>query len=114
MGILSHLSSLVSVKENVVNIKGGSNERLVVGGGDLLRTSNGRSERLHSPQALANGTEVNVDLDFVVLYEPLYTPPFGVFIGISAIDQITEIVPGTRLYLKLSSYAINILKPISI
>jgi len=35
VGVLGHASALISVKENVVNVKGGRYKRLVVGGGDL-------------------------------------------------------------------------------
>ena len=90
MGILSHLSSLVSVEEDVVNIKRSGNKGLVVSTGNSVTSSSGGGEVLHGPQALANRTEINVDLDFVVLYEPLCTPPFGVFIGIFAIDQTAK------------------------
>ena len=66
MGVLSHLSALVSVQEDEINVDRGGNERLLVSTGNRLRSRSG-SERLNSPQALTNRSEVNVDLDLVVL-----------------------------------------------
>ena len=66
MGVLSHLSALVSVQEDEIDIDGGGNKRLLVSIGDGLRSSSG-DKRLNSPQALTNRSEVNVDLDLVVL-----------------------------------------------
>ena len=66
MGVLGHLSALVSIQEDEIDIDGGGNKRLLVSIGDGLRSSRG-SERLNSPQALTNRSEVNVDLDLVVL-----------------------------------------------
>jgi len=66
MGILSHLSALISIQEDEINVDRSSNKRLLVSSGDRLRTRSG-SERLNSPQALTNRSEVNVDLDLVVL-----------------------------------------------
>jgi len=67
MGVLGHLSALVSIQEDEVNIDRGGNKGLLVGSGDSLGGSRGIRERLNSPQALTNGSEVNVDLDLVVL-----------------------------------------------
>jgi hypothetical protein len=66
MGVLSHLATLISVQEHVINVERGGNQRLVVGGGNLEGTGAGVEGR-HSPQALVDGTDVEVDLDLVVL-----------------------------------------------
>jgi hypothetical protein len=66
MGVLGHLSALIGIQEDEINVDRCGNERLLVSSGDRLRTRSG-SERLNSPQALANRSEVNVDLDLVVL-----------------------------------------------
>jgi hypothetical protein len=66
MGVLCHLSALVSIQEDEIDVDRGSNKRLLVSSGDGLR-SRSSSQRLNSPQALANRSEVNVDLDLVVL-----------------------------------------------
>jgi hypothetical protein len=117
MRVLGELSALISIKEDIVDVKGGSNKGLLVSLGNSDGTGGGGSQSSDGPEALTNRTEIDVDLDFVVLYEPLNTPPFGVFIGIFVTDQqlhITKTWPGARLYLKLSSYVISTLKPISI
>jgi hypothetical protein len=79
VGVLGHSASLVSVKEDVVNIERSSNQRLIVGNGGRDGASNrvltGRtSVRVgvavqcgNSPQALINRSDIKVDLDFVVL-----------------------------------------------
>jgi len=66
MGVLGHLSALVSIQEDEIDVDGGGNKRLLISSGDGLRSRSG-SERLNSPQALTNRSEVNVDLDLVVL-----------------------------------------------
>ena len=66
MRVLGHLSALVSIQEDEINIDRGGNKRLLVSRSNGLRSSRG-SERPNSPQALANRSEVNVDLDLVVL-----------------------------------------------
>jgi hypothetical protein len=66
MGVRGHLSALVSIQEDEINIDRGGNKRLLVGSGDRL-SSRGGSQRLNSPQALTNRSEVNVDLNLVVL-----------------------------------------------
>ena len=85
VGVLGHLAALIRVKENVVNIEGGGHERLLVGVRHRLGARSS-SEGLHGPEALTNGAEIDVNLNFVVLYEPRITPPFGVFIGRSHFD----------------------------
>jgi hypothetical protein len=66
VGVLRHLSTFISVKEDIVYVEGSSNEGLVVGSGnfDGARVS---SEGTNSPEALINRTDIKVDLDFVVL-----------------------------------------------
>jgi len=66
VGVLGHLSALISVEEDVIDIERGSNKRLLVGIGN--RDSSPRGDELtYSPEALTNGAEVEVDLDLVVL-----------------------------------------------
>ena len=67
VGVLCHLSALVSIQEDEVNVDRCGNKGLLVSSGDSLRNTSGIIQRLNSPQALANGSEVNVDLDLVVL-----------------------------------------------
>ena len=66
MRVLGHLAALISVKEDIVDVKGSSNKRLLVSGG--YRYSSGSSSKgAYSPQALTDGAEINVNLDLVVL-----------------------------------------------
>jgi hypothetical protein len=65
MGVLGHLTTLISVQEYIIYIERSGNERLVVGVGDLLRTS--ASKLRNCPQALINRAQVKVDLNLVVL-----------------------------------------------
>jgi uncharacterized membrane protein len=73
MGVLSHTSALIGIQEDVVNIERGGNERLVVGSVDATTSGRGSrvrvaaAERTDSPQALIDGTNIEVDFDFVVL-----------------------------------------------
>ena len=70
MGVLSHTSALISVQEDVVDVERGSDERLVVGGVDTAtvgRVAGAAAEGADSPQALINGTNIEVNLDLVVL-----------------------------------------------
>jgi hypothetical protein len=68
MGVGGHLSALVSIQEDEINIDRGGNKGLLVGSGDRLRSRVGSSSQgLNSPQALTNRSEVNVDLNLVVL-----------------------------------------------
>jgi hypothetical protein len=66
VGILGHLAALVGIKEDIVNVQRSSNKRLLVCGADRLGTR-GTSKVLDGPEALANGAEINVNLDLVVL-----------------------------------------------
>uniref|UniRef100_A0A6C0B2C9 Uncharacterized protein n=1 Tax=viral metagenome TaxID=1070528 RepID=A0A6C0B2C9_9ZZZZ len=65
VGVLCHLAALIRVKEDVVDVEGGSNKRLLVGRGS--RDGSRRGKAGNSPEALANRTEVNVNLDLVIL-----------------------------------------------
>jgi len=71
VGVLGHTTTLISVKEHVIHIQGGSNQGLVVSDGSRHRLAGtgiaGAVEGGHSPQALVNGADVKVDLDLVVL-----------------------------------------------
>jgi hypothetical protein len=81
--VLGHTTTLVSVKEDVVNVEGSSYKRLVVGNcGGLGARYLAAVKGSDSPQALINRANIKVNLYFVVLYETTFTPPFGVFIGI--------------------------------
>jgi hypothetical protein len=66
VGVGRHLSALISVKEDEINVDGGSNKGLLVSLGDRDR-SRGGSNVIDSPQALTNGSEVDVNLDLVIL-----------------------------------------------
>ena len=66
VGVLGHLAALIGVKEDVVNVQGSGNQRLLVSGRHGLVVSIG-AEGLDGPQALTDGAEVNVDLHLVVL-----------------------------------------------
>lgn len=86
VGVLGHLSALIGIQEDEINVDGGGNKGLLVGSGDGLRGGVGDiGQSLDSPQALTNRSEIDVNLDFVILYIT-YTPPFGVFIGIFVFD----------------------------
>ncbi len=68
VGVLGHLAALVGVEEDEVDIDGGSNKGLLVGSGDSHRGGRtGGGEGGHGPEALANGAEIDVNLDFVIL-----------------------------------------------
>jgi len=68
VGVLGHSAALIGIQEDIVNIEGSGNKRLVVGSGDLTRTrASGAVKSTNSPQALINGADVKVDLDLVVL-----------------------------------------------
>jgi hypothetical protein len=70
--VLSHTSALISVKEYLVDIERGSNQRLIVGVVDTATDGGvssvvGAVKRTNSPQALIDGTDIKVDLDLVIL-----------------------------------------------
>jgi hypothetical protein len=60
MGVLCHLSALIGIKEDIVNVERSSYQRLLVSLGGTAVTGNGE-------KAFTDRTEVNVDLDLVVL-----------------------------------------------
>ena len=66
VGVLGHAPALVGVEEHIVNIQRSGNEGLIVGGIDFGGTG-GCGQRADSPEALVDGADVEVDLDFVVL-----------------------------------------------
>ena len=67
VGVLGHTPTLIGVEEDVVDVEGGGDEGLVVGGSDFGGIAGGAVEAGHGPQALLDGTDVKVDLDLVVL-----------------------------------------------
>jgi hypothetical protein len=70
VGILSHTSALISVQEDIVDVEGCSNQRLVISGVDATtfgKIATGAVKRTDSPQALVNRTNIEVNLDFVIL-----------------------------------------------
>jgi len=67
VGVLCHTATLISVQEDVVHIEGRGNEGLVVSVGDTLAGTIRGGQITNSPQALINGTNIQVNLDFVVL-----------------------------------------------
>jgi hypothetical protein len=64
--VLRHLPALIRVEEDVVDVEGGSNKGLLVGRGNLRRAG-GTEKRSNGPEALADGAEIEVNLDLVVL-----------------------------------------------
>jgi len=66
VGVLGHLAALIGIKEDVINIQRSGDQRLLVGSRHGLGTGTG-SKGIHSPQALTDGAEINVDLHLVVL-----------------------------------------------
>jgi hypothetical protein len=64
--VLGELAALISIQEHVVNVQGSSNKRLLVSLGDGDSGGSG-GQVLDSPEALTDGAEINVDLDFVKL-----------------------------------------------
>jgi len=105
VGVLSHLAALISIKEDIVNIEGSSNKRLLVSSSDRFDTRGG-GEVIDGPETLANRTEIKVDLNFVILYESLIPSLSGYLLAfsyaINHIKNIQEHKPGARLYLKPS------------
>jgi hypothetical protein len=68
VGILSHTSALISVQEDIVDVEGCSNQRLVISGVDTTTSSRRIAvKRTNSPQTLIDRTNIEVDLDFVIL-----------------------------------------------
>jgi hypothetical protein len=68
MGVLGHLSALIGIQEDEINVDRSGNKGLLVSRGDSLGSTAGNgSQVLNSPQALTNRSEINVNLDLVVL-----------------------------------------------
>jgi hypothetical protein len=70
VGVLSHASALISIQEDIVDIERGSNQRLVVSSVDTTTIGSiveGAVKRAYSPQALIDGTNIEVDLNLVIL-----------------------------------------------
>jgi len=79
VGVLGHSAALISIQEDIVNVEGGSNQRLVVGDGGRDSLTSGKltgitsggvgvaAQGSDSPQALINRTNIKVNLDLVVL-----------------------------------------------
>jgi hypothetical protein len=69
VGVLGHAPALVGVQKDVVDVQGSGNEGLVVCGGNTAASSSAESlvQSANSPQALIDGADIEIDLDFVVL-----------------------------------------------
>ena len=78
VGVLGHSASLIGIKEDIVNIQRGGNQRLIVsncgrnGATNLVLVTNSIGVGVavqcgNSPQALINRSDIKVDLDLVVL-----------------------------------------------
>ena len=81
VGVLGHSAALISIQEDIVDVEGSSNQRLVVGDGGRDSFASGKLGRIgvtsngvdvaaqggDSPQALINRTNIKVNLDLVVL-----------------------------------------------
>ena len=66
MGVLCHLAALIRIEENVIDVEGSGDKGLLVGLGNRDGAS-GAIEGLDGPEALADGLDVKVDLNLVVL-----------------------------------------------
>jgi hypothetical protein len=70
VGVLSHTSALIGIQEDIVDIERGSNQRLVVSSIDTATIGSiveGAVKGANSPQALIDGTNIEVDLNLVIL-----------------------------------------------
>jgi len=67
VGVLGELATLVRVQKHVIDVQGSGNQGLLVGSGVGDGDARSTSEGVHGPQALTNGAEIDVDLDFVIL-----------------------------------------------
>jgi hypothetical protein len=66
MRVLRHLSSLISVEEDIINVERSSNKGLLVSSGNS-NGPRGGTNAIDSPEALSDWAEVEVNLDLVVL-----------------------------------------------
>jgi hypothetical protein len=78
--ILGESTTFISIKENIINIKGSSNKRLIVsnycsnrgGNIELTRRSTVRVgvavKRCNSPETFINRADIKIDFNFVILY----------------------------------------------
>jgi len=101
--ILGESAALISIKEDVVNIEGSSNKRLIVCNNSSDRGSNSvlgsrvgtigvAVKGCNGPKTLINRTNIKVNFDFVILYITIL-PHLSVYFYVTR---------GSRLYLKLS------------
>jgi hypothetical protein len=69
VGVLGHAPALIGIQEDVINVQRSGNEGLVVCGSNTAACSTAVSlvQRTDSPQALVDGADIEIDLDFVVL-----------------------------------------------
>ena len=87
VGVLGHLAALVSVEEDIVDVERGRHQGLLVrhtgrhGAGAVLG-----GEGLDRPEALTHGADIKVNLNFVVLYEPLLPPLSGYLLAFFIFD----------------------------
>jgi len=72
MGVLSHLAALVSVEEHIVDVQRCRHQGLLVGEGRRHGGAGDTRQGGDSPEALAHRADIEVDLNFVVLYTTLY------------------------------------------
>ena len=117
VGVLGHLASLIGIKEDIVDVERSSNKGLLIGIGDGNRRTVRSSKGADGPETFTKRTNIKIDLNFVVLYEPLVPPLSGYLSAFShTINYIyyVKILLGTRLYLKPSLKMINLLRPITI
>jgi hypothetical protein len=77
VGVLGELAALIGIQEDIVDVERRGNERLLVGARGRNRGTGSTSQRLDGPQALTNRAEIDVNLDFVILYESLIPPLSG-------------------------------------
>ena len=76
MGVLCHLSALIGIKEDIVDVERSGNKGLLVGSGDRLGSTGG-SNVGNGPETLTNRSDIKVELDLVILYESLIPPLSG-------------------------------------
>jgi len=69
VGVLGHAPALVGVQEDVVDVQGSGNEGLIVCSSNTTTGSSAAClvQSTNGPQALINGADIEIDLDFVVL-----------------------------------------------